>query len=167
MGDIEAPANNRSQQTAFRSLLPSKEFISSRKGQLLIGEVVCFCFVSLINPCKWLRCNCIGFICGRFLLLNKRIGSWMQLRKKCWISSHMSFITCFGLTSLSFRFIFTDFSLLINWVNIFSYVLQSYFVCKCRITLMSYVGHHFFPIFIQLEGELAFLFNAHTFLQTC
>ncbi|XP_051985045.1 CKLF-like MARVEL transmembrane domain-containing protein 3 [Xyrauchen texanus] len=47
MGDIEAPERNRSQEAGVRSLLPSKEFISSRKGLLLIGEVV-LSFISFV-----------------------------------------------------------------------------------------------------------------------
>ncbi|KAI7814863.1 CKLF-like MARVEL transmembrane domain-containing protein 3 [Triplophysa rosa] len=72
MGDIEAPANNRSQQTAFRSLLPSKEFISSRKGQLLIGEVVTS-FISFVcfaasTAAAFVTAPFIEFLAALFLL---------------------------------------------------------------------------------------------------
>lgn len=40
MGDIEAPESNRPPQTVLLSILPSKEFATSRKGMLLIAEVV-------------------------------------------------------------------------------------------------------------------------------
>lgn len=40
MGDIEAPDATRPRQTVFLSVLPSKEFATSRKGMLLIAEVV-------------------------------------------------------------------------------------------------------------------------------
>lgn len=40
MGDIEAPESNRPPQTVLLSILPSKEFATSRKGMLLVGEVV-------------------------------------------------------------------------------------------------------------------------------
>lgn len=40
MGDIEAPGSNRPPQTVLLSILPSKEFATSRKGMLLIAEVV-------------------------------------------------------------------------------------------------------------------------------
>ena len=40
MGDIEAPDSDRPRQTVLLSVLPSKEFASSRKGMLLIAEVV-------------------------------------------------------------------------------------------------------------------------------
>ncbi|TRY59773.1 hypothetical protein DNTS_027179 [Danionella cerebrum] len=46
MGDIEDPERNRGRgesqsPSALQSLLPSKEFLSSRKGLLLLGEVRC------------------------------------------------------------------------------------------------------------------------------
>lgn len=40
MGDIEAPDSTRPRQTVLLSVLPSKEFATSRKGMLLIAEVV-------------------------------------------------------------------------------------------------------------------------------
>lgn len=41
MGDIEAPVqSNRPPQTVLLSVLPSKEFATSRKGMLIIAEVV-------------------------------------------------------------------------------------------------------------------------------
>lgn len=40
MGDIETPNSTGPQQTALLSVLPSKEFATSRKGMLLIAEVV-------------------------------------------------------------------------------------------------------------------------------
>ncbi|KAM3625323.1 uncharacterized protein V6R79_010229 [Siganus canaliculatus] len=47
MGDIEAPESGRPQQTVLLSILPSKEFATSRKGMLLIGEVA-LSFVSFV-----------------------------------------------------------------------------------------------------------------------
>lgn len=47
MGDIEAPESSRPRQTVLMSVLPSKEFATSRKGMLLIGEVV-LSFVSFV-----------------------------------------------------------------------------------------------------------------------
>lgn len=42
MGDIEAPGSNDapSHHAVLMAVLPSKEFVTSRKGMLLIGEVV-------------------------------------------------------------------------------------------------------------------------------
>ncbi|KAM9410149.1 CKLF-like MARVEL transmembrane domain-containing protein 3 [Pholidichthys leucotaenia] len=45
MGDIEAPSRPR--QTVLQSVLPSKEFVTSRKGMLLIGEVA-LSFISFV-----------------------------------------------------------------------------------------------------------------------
>ncbi|KAF3832752.1 hypothetical protein F7725_026417 [Dissostichus mawsoni] len=39
MGDIETPSSTQPRQTVLLSVLPSKEFASSRKGMLLIAEV--------------------------------------------------------------------------------------------------------------------------------
>ncbi|XP_045889093.1 CKLF-like MARVEL transmembrane domain-containing protein 3 [Micropterus dolomieu] len=47
MGDIEAPSSNQPRQTLLLSVLPSKEFVSSRKGMLLIAEVA-LSFVSFV-----------------------------------------------------------------------------------------------------------------------
>lgn len=40
MGDIEAPETSEPRQSVLKSVLPSKEFATSRKGMLLIAEVV-------------------------------------------------------------------------------------------------------------------------------
>uniref|UniRef100_A0A8C9XTQ9 CKLF-like MARVEL transmembrane domain containing 3 n=1 Tax=Sander lucioperca TaxID=283035 RepID=A0A8C9XTQ9_SANLU len=47
MGDIEAPNSNRPHQNVLLSVLPSKEFASSRKGMLLIAEVA-LSFISFV-----------------------------------------------------------------------------------------------------------------------
>ncbi|XP_059211522.1 CKLF-like MARVEL transmembrane domain-containing protein 3 [Centropristis striata] len=47
MGDIEAPDSDRPRQNVLFSILPSKEFASSRKGMLLIAEVA-LSFVSFV-----------------------------------------------------------------------------------------------------------------------
>ncbi|CAN9507264.1 unnamed protein product [Ophioblennius macclurei] len=52
MGDMDAPAApaaaaSRPRQTTVSALLPSKEFCSSRKGMLLLGEVA-FSFISFV-----------------------------------------------------------------------------------------------------------------------
>ncbi|XP_033468743.1 CKLF-like MARVEL transmembrane domain-containing protein 3 [Epinephelus fuscoguttatus] len=47
MGDIEAPNSNRPRQNVLLSILPSKEFASSRKGMLLIAEVA-LTFISFV-----------------------------------------------------------------------------------------------------------------------
>lgn len=40
MVDIEDPDSNRPRQSVLLSILPTKEFATSRKGSLLIAEVV-------------------------------------------------------------------------------------------------------------------------------
>ncbi|KTG38414.1 hypothetical protein cypCar_00021164 [Cyprinus carpio] len=72
MGDIEAPDNNRSRQTIFHSLLPSKEFITSRKGLLLLGEVV-MSFISFVcfaasTAAAFVTAPLIEFLAALFLL---------------------------------------------------------------------------------------------------
>ncbi|CAF99714.1 unnamed protein product, partial [Tetraodon nigroviridis] len=47
MGDVEAPEPNQPRQTVLLSILPSKEFATSRKGMLLLAEVV-LSFVSFV-----------------------------------------------------------------------------------------------------------------------
>ncbi|XP_034021549.1 CKLF-like MARVEL transmembrane domain-containing protein 3, partial [Thalassophryne amazonica] len=47
MGDIEAPTSGRERQSVLFSILPSKEFASSRKGMLLIAEVA-LSFISFV-----------------------------------------------------------------------------------------------------------------------
>ncbi|XP_052002026.1 CKLF-like MARVEL transmembrane domain-containing protein 3 [Xyrauchen texanus] len=72
MGDTEAQESNRSREAGVRSLLPSKEFISSRKGQLLIGEVV-LSFISFVcfaasTAAAFVTAPFIEFLAGLFLL---------------------------------------------------------------------------------------------------
>ncbi|MGH0150748.1 UNVERIFIED_CONTAM: hypothetical protein FKN15_018484 [Acipenser sinensis] len=40
MGDMESPDTTAPHQSGIRALLPDKAFVISRKGQLLIAEVV-------------------------------------------------------------------------------------------------------------------------------
>lgn len=58
MGDTEAPESNRPRQTVLLSILPSKEFATSRKGMLLLAEVVRN-ERNLWN--RWSRCFLRGF----------------------------------------------------------------------------------------------------------
>uniref|UniRef100_A0A8C2BZP2 CKLF-like MARVEL transmembrane domain containing 3 n=1 Tax=Cyprinus carpio TaxID=7962 RepID=A0A8C2BZP2_CYPCA len=72
MGDIEAPENNRSRQSIIQSLLPSKEFITSRKGLLLLGEVV-MSFISFVcfaasAAASFVTAPLIEFLAALFLL---------------------------------------------------------------------------------------------------
>ncbi|MED6252744.1 hypothetical protein ATANTOWER_016332 [Ataeniobius toweri] len=49
MGDIEAPSSSQRSQSVLKSVLPSKEFATSRKGMLLIAEVS-GCWRAVILP---------------------------------------------------------------------------------------------------------------------
>ncbi|KAK5603690.1 hypothetical protein CRENBAI_002430 [Crenichthys baileyi] len=47
MGDIEAPTSSQRSRSVLKSVLPSKEFATSRKGMLLIAEVA-LSFISFV-----------------------------------------------------------------------------------------------------------------------
>lgn len=72
MGDIEDQRSNRAPQTVLQSVLPSKEFISSRKGLLLIGEVA-LSFISFVcfaasTAAAFVTAPLIEFLAALFLL---------------------------------------------------------------------------------------------------
>ncbi|XP_063043878.1 CKLF-like MARVEL transmembrane domain-containing protein 3 [Engraulis encrasicolus] len=71
MGDIEAPGSTGSRHAIF-SILPSKEFVTSRKGTLLIGEVVLsfidfVCFVAS-SAAAFVTAPLIEFLAALFIL---------------------------------------------------------------------------------------------------
>ncbi|KAM4630631.1 CKLF-like MARVEL transmembrane domain-containing protein 3 [Polymixia lowei] len=72
MGDIEAPDQTRPRQSVLISILPSKEFASSRKGMLLIAEVT-LSFVSFVcfvasSAAAFLTAPLLEFLAALFLL---------------------------------------------------------------------------------------------------
>ncbi|KAG9352457.1 hypothetical protein JZ751_020871 [Albula glossodonta] len=72
MGDIESPDSTRTRPAGFLALLPSKDFVSSRKGQLLIAEVVLsfitfVCFVAS-TAAAFVTAPLIEFLAALFLL---------------------------------------------------------------------------------------------------
>lgn len=72
MGDIEAPSSNRPRQTVLMSVLPSKEFATSRKGMLLIGEVA-LSFISFVcfaasTAAAFVTVPVLEFLAALFLL---------------------------------------------------------------------------------------------------
>lgn len=72
MGDIEDPRSNRAPQTVLQSVLPTKEFISSRKGLLLLGEVA-LSFISFVcfaasTAAAFVTAPLIEFLAALFLL---------------------------------------------------------------------------------------------------
>ncbi|XP_042343437.1 CKLF-like MARVEL transmembrane domain-containing protein 3 [Plectropomus leopardus] len=72
MGDIEAPSSTRPRQSVLLSVLPSKEFASSRKGMLLIAEVA-LSFVSFVcfaasRAAAFVTVPLLEFLAALFLL---------------------------------------------------------------------------------------------------
>ncbi|KAJ8247304.1 hypothetical protein GJAV_G00244760 [Gymnothorax javanicus] len=72
MGDIESPDSPRSRQAGVSAFLPSKDFVTSRKGQLLIAEVVLsfidfVCFVAS-TAAAFVTAPLIEFLMALFLL---------------------------------------------------------------------------------------------------
>ncbi|XP_032385365.1 CKLF-like MARVEL transmembrane domain-containing protein 3 [Etheostoma spectabile] len=72
MGDIEAPNSNRPHQNVLLSVLPSKEFASSRKGMLLIAEVA-LSFISFVcfaasTAAAFVTVPLLEFLAALFLL---------------------------------------------------------------------------------------------------
>ncbi|XP_064193305.1 CKLF-like MARVEL transmembrane domain-containing protein 3 isoform X2 [Anguilla rostrata] len=72
MGDIESPDSTPTRQAGFFALLPTKEFVTSRKGQLLIAEVVLsfitfVCFVAS-TAASFITAPLIEFLLAFFLL---------------------------------------------------------------------------------------------------
>ncbi|XP_034738338.1 CKLF-like MARVEL transmembrane domain-containing protein 3 [Etheostoma cragini] len=72
MGDIEAPNSNRPRQNVLLSVLPSKEFASSRKGMLLIAEVA-LSFISFVcfaasTAAAFVTVPLLEFLAALFLL---------------------------------------------------------------------------------------------------
>ncbi|TRY59774.1 hypothetical protein DNTS_027179 [Danionella cerebrum] len=77
MGDIEDPERNRGRgesqsPSALQSLLPSKEFLSSRKGLLLLGEValslISFVCFAASTAAAFVTAPLIEFLAALFLL---------------------------------------------------------------------------------------------------
>ncbi|XP_076011406.1 CKLF-like MARVEL transmembrane domain-containing protein 3 [Genypterus blacodes] len=72
MGDIEAPQPTRPRQSVLQTILPSREFASSRKGMLLIAEVV-LSFISFVcfaasTAAAFVTAPLIEFLAALFLL---------------------------------------------------------------------------------------------------
>lgn len=81
MGDFEAPESNRPRRTVLLSVLPSKEFATSRKGMLLIGEVV----RNHVRNRFWKMFNCYCVAFPRILpkSIRKRFGRFYQSLSNC------------------------------------------------------------------------------------
>lgn len=72
MGDIETPNSNRPRQTVLLSILPSREFATSKRGMLLIAEVG-LCFISFVcfaasTAAAFVTVPLLEFLAALFLL---------------------------------------------------------------------------------------------------
>ncbi|XP_029904061.1 CKLF-like MARVEL transmembrane domain-containing protein 3 [Myripristis murdjan] len=112
MGDIETPDSPRPQQSVLRFILPTKEFIFSRKGMLLIAEVVLsfitfVCFVAS-TAAELVTAPLLEFLAAFFVLFaysskfNERFKGfhWPLMDfLRCVISSIVSFIISISAVS--------------------------------------------------------------------
>ncbi|RXN12490.1 CKLF-like MARVEL transmembrane domain-containing 3 [Labeo rohita] len=111
MGDIEDPENDRPRQTIARSLLPSKEFITSRKGLLLLGEVV-MSFISFVcfgasTAAAFITAPLIEFLAALFLLFAYSTKFNERFKGFHWPLMVFGFITTIFF-ALDFYFIFNE-----------------------------------------------------------
>ncbi|XP_029000205.1 CKLF-like MARVEL transmembrane domain-containing protein 3 [Betta splendens] len=96
MGDIEAPDAAGPRQSALRSILPSKEFASSRKGMLLIAEValslVCFICLAASTAAAFVTVPLLEFLAALFLLF--AYATKFNERFKGFVWPLMDFLRC-------------------------------------------------------------------------
>ncbi|XP_006780364.1 CKLF-like MARVEL transmembrane domain-containing protein 3 [Neolamprologus brichardi] len=88
MGDIEAPSSNRPPQTVLKSILPSKEFVTSRKGMLLIAEVG-LSFISFVcfagsSAAAFVTVPLLAFLASLFLLFGYSTKFNERFKGFCW-----------------------------------------------------------------------------------
>ncbi|KAK5935413.1 hypothetical protein CgunFtcFv8_020778 [Champsocephalus gunnari] len=96
MGDIETPSSTHPRQTVLLSILPTKEFASSRKGMLLIAEVA-LSFVSFIcfaasTAAAFVTFPLLEFLTALFLLFAYSIK--FNERFKGFLWPLMDFLRC-------------------------------------------------------------------------
>ncbi|XP_072236845.1 CKLF-like MARVEL transmembrane domain-containing protein 3 [Leuresthes tenuis] len=96
MGDIEAPNSNGPRQTVLLSVLPSKEFATSRKGMLLIAEVV-LSFISFVcfaasTAASFVTVPLLEFLAAVFLLFAYSTKFNERFKGFCW--PLMDFMRC-------------------------------------------------------------------------
>ncbi|XP_046898428.1 CKLF-like MARVEL transmembrane domain-containing protein 3 isoform X2 [Hypomesus transpacificus] len=111
MGDIEAPETTQPRQNAMLSILPTKEFACSRKGQLLISEVVlsfvCFvCFVSS-TAASFVSAPLIEFLAALFILFAYSTKINQKFKGFHWPLTVFGFIATI-VFALDFYFIFNE-----------------------------------------------------------
>lgn len=104
MGDIEEPDTTTPRQNTLLSILPTKEFATSRKGQLLISEVVlsfiCFvCFVAS-TAASFVTAPLIEFLAALFLLF--AYSTKINKRFKGFYWPLMDFLRCVSASIIFF-----------------------------------------------------------------
>ncbi|XP_054471686.1 CKLF-like MARVEL transmembrane domain-containing protein 3 [Anoplopoma fimbria] len=104
MGDIEAPDSNRPRQNVLLSVLPSKEFASSRKGMLLIAEVA-LSFVSFVcfaasTAAAFVTVPLLEFLAALFLLF--AYSTKFNERFKGFLWPLMDFMRCVSASIIFF-----------------------------------------------------------------
>ncbi|KAK9542880.1 hypothetical protein VZT92_000704 [Zoarces viviparus] len=104
MGDIEAPNSNRPRQNVLLSVLPSKEFASSRKGMLLIAEVA-LSFVSFVcfaasTAAAFVTVPLLEFLAALFLLF--AYSNKFNERFKGFMWPLMDFMRCVSASIIFF-----------------------------------------------------------------
>ncbi|XP_041846962.1 CKLF-like MARVEL transmembrane domain-containing protein 3 [Melanotaenia boesemani] len=88
MGDIETPDSTEPRQAVLLSFLPSKEFATSRKGMLLIGEVALsfisfVCFAASIAA-AFVTVPLLEFLAALFLLFAYSTKFNERFKGYCW-----------------------------------------------------------------------------------
>nr|XP_043886833.1 CKLF-like MARVEL transmembrane domain-containing protein 3 [Solea senegalensis] len=96
MGDIEAPSSPPSHTATLLSVLPSKEFASSRKGMLLIAEVV-LSFISFVcfaasTAAGFVTIPLVEFLAALFLLFAYSTKFYERFQSFFW--PLMDFMRC-------------------------------------------------------------------------
>ncbi|TNN80492.1 CKLF-like MARVEL transmembrane domain-containing protein 3 [Liparis tanakae] len=104
MGDVEAPNSNRPRQNVLLSVLPSKEFASSRKGMLLIAEVA-LSFVSFVcfaasTAAAFVTVPLLEFLAALFLLF--AYSTKFNERFKGFLWPLMDFMRCVSASIIFF-----------------------------------------------------------------
>ncbi|XP_017260500.1 CKLF-like MARVEL transmembrane domain-containing protein 3 [Kryptolebias marmoratus] len=88
MGDIEAPDSNGPRQSALLSVLPSREFASSRKGMLLLAEValsfICFVCFAASAAAAFVTVPLLEFLAAVFVLFAYSTKFNERFKGFCW-----------------------------------------------------------------------------------
>ncbi|XP_028665462.1 CKLF-like MARVEL transmembrane domain-containing protein 3 [Erpetoichthys calabaricus] len=104
MGDIERPESGGEPQTGIRALLPDREFVTSRKGLLLISEVAVsfitfICFVASTSA-AFVTAPLIEFLMALFILF--AYSTKLNKRFKGFLWPLMDFLRCVSASVIYF-----------------------------------------------------------------